>query len=188
MSKEQFYIGIPTKNLSANVPTIVKVIFASFIMGKSPSMTVSDSSTVCMARSSICNEIKLKSSNSDLERVLWLDSDIFIDNSPEELATIFLEADKHRRNIVGFYNLADKRGSMTAFDDTNIDFAKFRELEQFTSVKFAGLGFYYGDTPLNYRFHESYNAGEDFNFFIDNKIEIVVDKRIILHHNKNMFI
>ena len=188
MPKEQFYIGIPTRNLSANIPSIVKVMFASFLMDKMPSVTVSDSSTVCMARSSICHEIKIKATNKNVERVLWLDSDIFIDNTPEELATVFMEADKQHKNIVGFYNLADKRGSMTAFDDTNIDFAKFRELEQFTSVKFAGLGFYYGDTPLNYRFHESYNAGEDFNFFIDNKIEIVVDKRIILHHNKNMFI
>lgn len=186
-NKDKFYVGIPTKNMQSIAPSLVKVIYTSFVMQKEPSITFSDSSTVCMARSSILREIGEKSKRRYV-RMLWLDSDIFIDNEPQDLAQILLEADENDMNIVGFYNLADSRGSITGMDKSNIDKNKFRDIQQHERLSFAGLGFYYGIADTSYRFHEEINAGEDYFFFMDNNIDVRIEKRIILHHAKYLFI
>jgi hypothetical protein len=184
---DKFYIAIPTPNLTTNGLSLMRAIYTALFLGREPSVTFSDSSTICTARTSCVETIK-KISGHEVERVLWLDSDIMIMNEPSELKQVIEEADKNKYNISGFYNLRDKRGSITGLDKQNIDKEKFNSLNQYDKLLFSGLGFYYGDTPLNYQFKESFNRGEDYNFFIDNNIELRIDKRLVLGHVKSIII
>ena len=61
--------------------------------------------------------------------------------------------------------------------------AEYAALKEWDTVRLAGLGFYYGDIPLDYIFHDS-AAGEDFNFFEENELILHVVKGIKLRHFK----
>lgn len=120
--------------------------------------------------------------------MLWLDSDIMIMNEPDQLAAILKDADKKDINILGLYNLTDGRTSATGIDGKNTIEPTVGDNPTYIPALFGGLGFYYGRTPLDYMFHEEFGAGEDYNFFIENKIKTYVDTRLRLKHNKNLFI
>lgn len=184
---DKFFIAIPTPTLATNGVSLMKAIYAALFLGKEPSVTFSDSSTICAARTACLQNIR-KLTDKKSERILWLDSDIIIMNEPNELRDILKEADDKDYNICGFYNLRDKRGSINDFGFKNIDSDAFKKMEQYSKVMFAGLGFYYGYTPIDYQFHESFNRGEDFNFYTENNITLRIDKRLVLGHVKAIII
>jgi hypothetical protein len=47
---------------------------------------------------------------------------------------------------------------------------EYKTIKPYDQIAMAGLGFYYGDLPLNYKFHADGKPylGEDLNFFFDN--------------------
>jgi hypothetical protein len=62
----------------------------------------------------------------------------------------------------GYVALAHENGSLYTVEET-------RQLRPWDRVANAGLGFYYGWLPLDYKFHEDGAfGGEDLNFFWDN--------------------
>ena len=67
---------------------------------------------------------------------------------------------------------------------TDEELAAMSDMDPITG--FTGLGFVYGDIPLNYTFHAD-NNGEDFYYFYDNKIQLHYAKWISLAHNKSIF-
>ena len=184
--KSNLRIGIPSRNLSGNLVSFTKVFFASLLLDRIPQPTFSDSSTICMARTSILKSIRDIEKKSEI-RMLWLDSDIMIMNEPDQLAAILKDADKKDINILGLYNLTDGRTSATGSDGRTI-ITSDDESPLYIPAKYGGLGFYYGRTPLEYAFHEEFGAGEDYNFFVENEINVHVDTRVQLKHNKNLFI
>lgn len=111
-------------------------------------------------------------------RALWVDSDIRIADSVDRIAYWISEADKHGWNIIGNYhgiwqNMTyintlckppNENGAYTFYADHELaDLPPFYELERGCV---GGLGFYYGDVPIDYKFRfEAY--GEDILFFRD---------------------
>ena len=59
------------------------------------------------------------------------------------------------------------------------------KMENYAPVEYSGLGFYYGDLPLNYKFHSD-DMGEDFYFFKENHLELRLAKNIKLLHVKSI--
>lgn len=183
----KFFFGIPSSSFHAMIPSVLAVSYAAMALQKDLVMCIGGGSGVVTARQNVIAKVKEQSS-AEVERVLWVDADIAIANPVQELVEIINDADRYHYNVVGFYNLADGRGSMTDMEGKNIDRKRFAELQQYEKISWAGMGFYYGDTPLKHQFSMKVGVGEDYGFFKDNNIELRVDKRISLNHWKSMFI
>jgi hypothetical protein len=121
-------------------------------------------------------------------RGLLLDDDIWVDDA-QELAAIFTTADANGWNIVGPYMLADKSMSILTpptepgGNPHRMTVEEVADLDEYSNIWAAGLGFYYGDLPLEYKFHEGNPwVGEDLNFFCDNpQLETRVAPMRVLH-------
>jgi hypothetical protein len=139
---------------------------------------------------------KRETGRTGIQRALWIEDDIILDmGQAGDLARMIKHADENSYNIVAPYST----GINGDTGEKNFVYYKFPEgneigrpftLEETRALKpydlihgVAGLGFYYGDVNLDYVFHEGdYNgkdrfglpsyAGIDWNYFLDNKIEL----------------
>ncbi len=71
----------------------------------------------------------------------------------------------------------------------NIDMTdeEIHKLRNYDRVDCAGLGFYYGWVPLDYKFHTDL-VGEDFYFYLENKLELRFAKKIRLDHRQTCWL
>ena len=178
---------MPTSDEYAVGRTIVRIGSAAAEMQKRPYFDFGIGTNVCAGRDSVLKVAKeVLGGNSG--RILWIDFDIVVNTPPGELAKYLNEAEDKNYNIVAPYRRIDKYSSISRTTGEILKWDEIGTLEQYETISWAGLGFYYGHTPFDYKFHMSGEAGEDYHFFADNKIELRVDKRIVLYHNKRIFI
>ncbi len=184
-----FIVGIPTKDEYVVGRTMSDIFKTALLMNKTPEFIWGVGTNICGGRDLILKLAKEKISSSSC-RMLWLDSDVWIRTPPEELATYLKEADENNYNIVAPYRRSDKQGTLSSVgnDDGVYYWDALNTLQQYSPVTWAGLGFYYGITPLDYKFYMSGDLSEDYHFFKDNKIELRLEKRIALGHYKQVFI
>jgi hypothetical protein len=136
--------------------------------------------------------------HGDVVRGLWIDDDVLIDEPIKRVSDAIREADVRHANIVANYRIPWRDDSIVnsiGISNEKGDLGHFATKEELDRLKnfdplpmgsHNGLGFYYGDIPLNYRFHYDVMA-EDVNFFRDNKIQLsYVDLK--LRHNKNLLL
>lgn len=120
--------------------------------------------------------------HNGIARVFILYDSVRINASPEELGADMARAELEHTNIIADYrsNWFGKVFNMIGAPDISGEY-RFLENSEIKALKhfepmpegyIAGLGCYYGDLPLGYKFH--YNTddiySEDINFFRDNKI------------------
>ena len=110
-------------------------------------------------------------------RGFLLDDDIRIIDQ-KALEKVLARADANQWNIVAPYRALNGRLSIlktippqsngTSTEMLTED--ELHEIHPWDRIQLAGLGFYYGDIPLDYIFHEGNPyVGEDLNFFHENK-------------------
>ena len=185
MQFKNIFIGIPTRDGRVPISSFSN-LFASLInLGYKPFILEGKGNFITGARNCII-ELFAKYSITE-NRMLWLDDDIFISNTIPELMDIIKDADDKNINIVGLYR------------NSNLEIVQFNDKRRITDddMKYAdgnyinlthsGMGFYYGYTPKDYKFVWN-DKGEDVNFFIDNNIKLLLDKRLKLMHQKLMFV
>lgn len=117
-------------------------------------------------------------------RGLWVDDDIEVrPDQAGKLADAIEESDRHNWNLVVPYRILDSmtgRLNWCVFHWTTHAPFTDQELSDFKDYDvidgFAGMGFYYGYTPLEYHFSLGgpNDEGEDFRFFKENQIELRV--------------
>ena len=128
-------------------------------------------------------------------RGFMVDSDIRWDASEnEKIAQEVRKADQEGYSFVVPYRIRDNTSLLSPTVDTDpvvyhaIPIAVyFAEWKNYQPADVAGLGFYYGDLPLDYQFRFT-EYGEDMNFFLDNRIKPKVVKTINLFHVKKMLL
>ena len=103
-------------------------------------------------------------------RGFMIDDDILLKSDQQQQLAIAIDtADKFGWNFVSPYRTRD---GYVAVARANGDLLRPDEviaMAPFTRVDNGGLGFYYGDLPLDYKFHEEgVFGGEDLNFFHEN--------------------
>lgn len=174
-----------------------------------------------VARNSVLEQLRkwLESSGKGSDRnrrCLWLDDDMVISDDPVRIAAAFSKADKEGLNIIGYAripknpylsdsfsvsgNLLEKTGDFTEVGSKRtypsfIPYGaeKISALKPFDPLPntVGGLAFYYGDTPIDYKFHidDGYFGimGEDTNFFVDNGIKLNYFD-VKLYHRKTLYI
>ncbi|MEM3264680.1 MAG: hypothetical protein QXH07_01870, partial [Thermoplasmata archaeon] len=111
-------------------------------------------------------------------RMLWIDSDIMLKN-PMQFSEVIKYAYEKDYNIVGNYhnihgdkvtNTIYKRGKTDymwdSLTDSDIEKLCKDQNTDYPIIEGAGLGFYYGRVPIDYKFHQD-KQGEDFWFYTD---------------------
>ena len=173
-----------------------KLIHVSNLIKRNIQFTSTSGSALTISRSQNFSTIKQNIlSNSDNPSdayVLLMDSDLGIDNSPQELADVFLEAEKNDYNIIGHYKKRDFSSTLLDRTTHNVldnDTVNSLMKEKYVSMNnyYYPIGFYYGRLNLDYKFRMDMK-GEDINFIEDNKNMLdnktFLDTRIKLSHYK----
>ncbi len=190
---EDFFIfAIPTLNSMVDFYSVGVLHDIHAYMQKSKIAISSDKFGVLQARSHILEMIKENFDKYGIEygeyiRMLWVDSDIRINETAQTLAEKFKIADEKGLNLIanykntwtngGFINVLSKtndKGTYTTLTDDELN--SLQDMQELPQGWVGGLGFYYGLVPIDYRFHfERYDKGdgkvhefgEDIAFFRD---------------------
>jgi hypothetical protein len=103
-------------------------------------------------------------------RGFMIDDDILLKSDQQaNLSTAIKTADQFNWNFVAPYRVRDGFTSIARENGDLLTVEEVRAKTPFDRIANAGLGFYYGDLPLGYKFHEEgVFGGEDLNFFHDN--------------------
>ena len=180
---------IPTVNGSADVSTIHVLDTVIRGLNREPVFITSMgnkgiSNTRTWLFESVKRLLEANGFKDKVARGFIIDSDIcLLGPDSQKVFNYVLEADAQKRNFVIPYNFPS--GQISVFKENEnknlIMLDKGDALPDYT--KCAGLGFYYGDIPLDYVFHNDVNAGEDVYFFLDNfKLEqnkVIKDIRLL---------
>jgi hypothetical protein len=184
---------IPSLDRRASVETISTVVSAIIAYGKNPLVILSSDSGLLLSRTSnffhLSEILKINKA-----RGFMIDSDIaYITGN---ILEYIKRADKEKVSFVAPYRIFFNGQIKYALSLNGVDVIseeEFRKLEDWQEIKAAGLGFYYGDLPLEYTFKISgeikkgaHITGEDFNFFLDNNIKPRLAKNIVLGHLKQI--
>jgi hypothetical protein len=180
-------IGIPTRDEYMLGRTLLAISSTAAELHRQAYFDFGFGSNICTGRDSILKVAK-DVMGGDSGRILWLDSDVMISTPPNELARYLKEAEEKGYNIASPYRRTDQYSSIGKAEGGLLKWDDLGKLEQYDKISWAGLGFYYGYTPFNYKFYMSGDVSEDYHFFMDNKIELRVDKRITLYHSKRVYV
>ena len=187
---DYFTVLVPTANNMMNIDSYTALICIAKGLGKQLQISASVKSGIPSSRN-LCTHMCKLYYGVDNIRGLWLDSDIAI-CSVNPVVDAIRYADKKRITFTANYKtgtLENIKNLIYKSEDNDSNYTD-EELEALPDMApiggFAGLGFCYGDIPLNYCFHADAN-GEDYYYFHDNKIKLHYAKHIILRHGKGVF-
>lgn len=168
MSNDSFlFIGMPSSNSMAVAKTVVNLVYAAQILRRNFALQIGGGTGIPAGRQFILKQVK-EITGERSQRILWVDTDIEIEDAPARVAEAIAEADRRGVNFVSNYrtkldgNLLYKNDT-EKYTDEELDRAGDFGLR----VAWGGLGFAYIDTPLDYVFHAEGETGEDRNFYRD---------------------
>jgi hypothetical protein len=165
-----------TRDEQGAVATTVATIYSAlFCLRKTPHYIQTGALGYAKARTNLSKEAR-KAYGTDKVRGFLLDDDVRLLDQ-KALEKVIKISDQNGWNVVAPYRTKSGRfsivrtcppkpsGTVTEMI-TQEDLAKIKPYDE---IEMAGLGFYYGDIPLDYEFHEGNPyTGEDLNFFHDN--------------------
>lgn len=165
--------------------TIVTLWNALWSMGRSPVYVQFQSHGYAFVRAGVFAALK-EQLGKDVVRGFMIDDDILLKSTQQvNLMTVVKTADQYHWNFVSPYRTRDGYCAITKPNGDLMTVEEVRSFAPFDRIPNAGLGFYYGDLPLSYKFHEEgVFGGEDLNFFHENpQLEVrIVD--LSLEHLK----
>lgn len=149
--------------------TIVTLWNVLWQMKRSPVYCQFQSHGYAFVRAGVFRDLK-SSYEKDVIRGIMIDDDILLKSDQQKnLQSAIETADKFHWNFVSPYRVRDGFTSIARENGDLMTVEEVRNLRPFDRIANAGLGFYYGDMPLSYKFHEEgVFGGEDLNFFHEN--------------------
>ena len=166
----------PTRSFQGAMARSISTLYNMFYaLGKAPVYLQSTGAGFAAARTASFELTQEVFRGKAVMRGLMLDDDMWVDDA-QGLSEIITMADNNGWNIVVPYMLGDnihmsileapREGESIPYKLTVDEVA---DLDEYSKIWAAGLGFYYGDLPLEYKFREGKPwIGEDLNFFCDN--------------------
>lgn len=149
--------------------TIVTLWNSLWSLGKSPVYVQFQSHGYAFVRAGVFANMK-QEFKTDVVRGFMIDDDVVLKATSQQLLMAAITtADQYHWNFVSPYRTRDGYVAVSKENGDLMTVEEVRSFAHFDRIPNAGLGFYYGDLPLNYRFHEDgVFGGEDLNFFYDN--------------------
>lgn len=149
--------------------TIVTIWNVLWQLGVEPMYVQMQSHGYAFVRANLFRELR-QNLGRDHIRGFMIDDDILLKAGAQaQLSEAIVTAEKYKWNFVAPYRTRD--GYVTILDENHQMMLpeQVSRMQPWDRVTNAGLGFYYGDLPLDYQFHEGgVFGGEDLNFFWDN--------------------
>lgn len=155
--------------------TIATIYSALFCQRRTPIYIQNGGLGYAHARNVLFRDARQKL-GTRLVRGFLLDDDIVLKDQ-KELERVLAHADKQHWNVVAPYRALNNRFSIlktipVQANGTSTEMlteGELSKIQPWEHIQLAGLGFYYGDIPLDYVFHEGDPyVGEDLNFFHEN--------------------
>ena len=203
--RDYLVILIPSRDGRAFVDTVAALCLAAASLKKEPLIVCCDGLTYWDARNNVIAKLARHLKNFNIKheniiRALWVDNDILIQESVDMLTMHIVWADTNDCNIVANYKTTwgpgqvantimfsnqDGTGTYRNVTDEELEGLSDRT-PQIGMV--GGLGFYYGNVPLDYeyRIYPPYMT-EDICFYCDNKVYLTY-LPIKLLHSKQVFL
>jgi len=165
---------VPTVDYRAGVSTIAAITETVVRMGRQPAIIVVSSSGLLDVRNQALRTLKMLKLG-DKPYAFWVDSDIYFTDSTEKLKRYMMQAETEGVGFVAPYFLLNGNSSLLT-ENGPIPWNQALEMKDWSPVNAAGLGFYYGPTPVDYEFHTVGTGvkmhGEDVLFFRENHIPL----------------
>jgi hypothetical protein len=182
---------LTTRDRRINVSTYSTLEAACKVAGKNQmAWNICSSNWIAFCRKRVLDCAYEQAGFPTMLRGLIIDDDIVILNNPKELGDIIKAADEQNLNITANYqgamgqNLIFNKQTGKRF--TNKELADLAEREDFYDLEgteVGTMGFYYGDLPRYYIWHQDSNTDEGTNFFRDNKqLNVKLAAKIKLSH------
>jgi len=160
----------PTRDFQGAVAeTVVTIWNALWSMGRAPVYCQFQSHGYAFVRAGVFAELK-NGYGKDVVRGMMIDDDVLLKADMQKHLMIAIKtADEFNWNFISPYRTRDGFTSIARANGDLMMTEEVRRFRPFDRVPNGGLGFYYGDLPLSYRFHEDgIFGGEDLNFFHEN--------------------
>jgi hypothetical protein len=175
-----FHVCVASRNNKIDAQTMLTLQACGYFMGKNSAVWhIVSTNWIAYARKKAVQLAYQTEGQETLNepehlRGLIIDDDLLIMTGAKELADIFMDTDKKGINITANYKSGS--GANLVFDEGGRRYtdAKLRELAATTDyVPLVGdigtMGFYYGELPKTYTWHQDSEVDESTNFFRDNK-------------------
>ena len=149
--------------------TIVTLWNVIWGMERAPVYCQFQSHGYAFVRAGVYRDLR-KAYDKEVIRGFMIDDDVLLKSDQQgNLATAMKTADQFNWNFVCPYRVRDGFTSIAKENGDLLTVEEVRGKAPFDRIANSGLGFYYGDLPLAYRFHEDgIFGGEDLNFFHEN--------------------
>jgi hypothetical protein len=171
-------VGIPTRDSRAVIQSISTIIETALFLKRDIKWRVSQSGFIILGRNDILKQVKTEFPEKTHDWILWLDDDIIITEDYRRLSYLITEAEKRNlswgTNVKIFVNTKPGEQAVSNYIQPPGGGKSYSEEELFGAKDFelkvarSGLALGYIYTPLDYKFHWT-EAGEDINFFLENK-------------------
>ena len=169
--------------------TIKELTEIGYLIGKNPALFVSSQTGILQARQTSLQQVKNYFTSTP--RGFIIDSDVWLQSTTDETIKYIKRADDEHCSFVGGYLEPTGIVALQVKRGEQITQEQYKTIPDWSPVELAGLGFYYGDIPLDYTFKFDANIvtgggfGEDFNFFNDHpQFNTKLAKGIKLAHMK----
>ena len=169
--------------------TIKELTEIGYLIGKNPALFVSSQTGILQARQSSLQQVANYFALTP--RGFIIDSDVWLQSSTDVTINYIKRADEEHCSFVGAYLEPTGTLALQVKRGEKLTQEQYKSLPDWSPVAMAGLGFYYGDIPLDYTFKFDANIvtggglGEDFHFFNDHpQYNTKLAKGIKLAHMK----
>lgn len=174
-------IIICDKRESASVKTVITVLDAMRGLRKEGTIkTVGGKGDFSVVRNKSF-ELMRAEVNDNVIRGFLIDSDLITNFSTMELMQYMKYADDHNYNFSVPYPIGYGHIDVMDSNCKEIPKSEYDKLNDWDTVYATGLGFYYGDIPLDYTFRSD-KFGEDYYFFKDLNLNLRIVKSLKLTH------
>ena len=195
-------LDIVNQQPDANPYTLLTITYSALMLHKNVYFVMSNSSHLPKARMESVKIIRDTFNIKPNTRVLFVDSDLWLQNTAEEFSKIIKEADEKNINICGLYRKGNGEYAMQKTDGKSItdeDLNKpeyidgnYIELYNREPKIYPLFGFTYSTLPReDYDWKWNGYAGEDMFLYLQNEDmwkNTKLDKRIKLLHYKSNWI
>lgn len=149
--------------------TMVTLWNVLWTMGRAPVYCQFQSYGYAFVRAGVFRQLR-EAYKMPIIRGFMIDDDILLKSDQQQnLASAIETADKFQWNFISPYRTRDGYTSIARENGDLLRPDEVMALAPFDRVGNGGLGFYYGNLPLDYKFHEGgVFGGEDLNFFHEN--------------------
>jgi hypothetical protein len=174
-------IIICDKRESASVKTLITVLDAMRGLKKEGTIKIVGGKGDFSVVRNKSFELMRAEVNDNVIRGFLIDSDLITNFSTMELMQYMKYADDHNYNFSVPYPIGYGHIDVMDSNCKEIPKSEYDKLKDWDTVYATGLGFYYGDIPLDYTFRSD-KFGEDYYFFKDLNLNLRIVKSLKLTH------